>query len=188
MIKNAFISVAMIITLGLITWMTFFSFRPQPVSSTRTALKPDAIMEDVTALIIDKQGKPSMKIVSPKVVHYSNNDTTQLTAPQMTLYRKSPLPWFISANSASATGGVENILFRNDVVIHHPADQTNPATFIKTSSLLVHPNAQTAETSEDITMMQPNLVVKATGLFADMNTGDIKLLSKARGEYVPDAS
>lgn len=184
--KYAAISLIMIIVVGLATWTTYFSYRPQNNASTTTTLLPDAFMEDVTAFIMDKQGKPSMKIITPKMVHFTENDTSQLTSPQLTLYRKSPKPWYVTANQAKATQGIENVHFWDNVVIHHAADNTHPATLIKTSTLMVHPNKQTAETDKLVTLIQPNLVVKAIGMNADMNSGDIKLLSQARGEYVPN--
>lgn len=143
-------------------------------------------MEVVTATFMDKQGKPSIKIETPKMVHYIENDASHLTDPQLTIYRKSPQPWFITSKFAKARGGIELLDFWEDVTIHHAADLANPATVIKTPKLTVHPNAQTAETSELITLIQPNITVKATGMFADMNVGSIKLLSEARGEYAPN--
>ncbi|VVC76122.1 Lipopolysaccharide export system protein LptC [Aquicella siphonis] len=185
--KYTAISAIMIAAVGLASWKTYFSFQPQITAPARKAELPDAFMENVTALVMDKQGKPSMKIVTPKMIHYLTNDTTLLTSPELTLYRKSPQPWYITSKNAKATQGVDNVHFWNNVVIHHAADANNPATLIKTTTLTVHPNAQVAETSDMITMVQPNLIVKATGMHADMNTGNIKLLSQARGEYVPSS-
>ena len=106
--------------------------------STASAL-PDAYMEDVVALVLDKQGKPKMKIISPKMVYYAKDDKTLLTTPQLTLYRKSPQPWYITSQFAEATQGTEHVLFKEQVVIQHAADINNPATVIKTTTLLVHP-------------------------------------------------
>lgn len=182
--KYSALSLLMMIVVGLATWTTLLSYPPQNPTKVTSPL-PDAFMEDVTALIMDKQGKPSMKIITPKMIHFADNDTTQLASPQLTLYRKSPKPWYVTANYAQATQGIENVHFWDNVEIHHAADGMNPATLIKTSTLMVHPNKKTAETDEVVTLIQPNLVVKATGMKADMNSGDIKLLSQARGEYVP---
>lgn len=185
--KYTAISIIMIAAVGLASWKTYLSFRPQPAAPVSKAELPDAYMENVTALVMDKQGKPSMKIVTPKMTHYIANDTTLLASPELTLYRKSPQPWYITSKKAKATQGVDNVLFWDNVVIHHAADSNNPATLIKTTTLTVHPNAQLAETSELITLVQPNLIVRSTGMQADMNTGNIKLLSQARGEYVPSS-
>lgn len=140
-------------------------------------------MEVVTATIMDKQGKPSMKIETPKMVHYIENDTSHLTNPQLTIYRKSPQPWFVTSKFARAKEGMERVDFWDDVTIHHAADLASPATVIKTPKLTVHPNSQTADTKEQITLIQPNIIVRATGMLADMTSGSIQLLSETRGEY-----
>lgn len=173
----------LIIAVGFAAWLTL-SYQPQLATDEPLQnQKPDAYMETVNAVIYDKLGKVKMKIATPRMVHYPEHDTTQFTEPQLMLYRKSPKPWHVTANNALATDGMETIHFWDNVAIHHPADQGNPATFIKTIKLIVHPNKQTAETDEAITLMQPNLVVNGVGMFADMNTGSIKLLSQTRGEY-----
>lgn len=184
--KNTIISFIMMIIVGLAAWNTMRSYSPKnSFASTSSPLLPDAFMEDISALILDKQGKPKIKIVTPKMVHYTKNDTTHLTMPQLTLYRKSPKPWFITSHYAKATQGIDHVDFWENVNIHHAADEEHPATLIKTSTLTVYPNKQIAETGDFITLTQPNIVVKAKGMHADMNTGNIKLISHARGEYVP---
>ncbi|MCW5584346.1 MAG: LPS export ABC transporter periplasmic protein LptC, partial [Gammaproteobacteria bacterium] len=90
--KYAVISVVTIAVIGLATWTTYLSYQPQNSTPTKLALLPDVLMEDVIAIVIDKQGKPSMKIVTPKMIHFPENDTTHITAPELTLYRKSSQP------------------------------------------------------------------------------------------------
>lgn len=182
--RSRLLSIALI-TIAILTTWTMLSYHSSEIQSTSPAALPDAYMEIVTALIMDKQGKPSIKIVTPKMVHYLEDDRSEFSEPQLTIYRKSPQPWFITSKFAKALKGMEHVLFWDDVTIHHAADLASPATVIKTPTLTVHPNAQTAETNDPITFVQPNLVVKAIGMFADINTGSIKLLSKARGEYAP---
>lgn len=183
--KNTILSLVMIAAFGFAVWATLLTYRPENVTISQNNSLPDAFMEDVTALIMDKEGNPKMKIVTSKMVHYTEMDTTNLTSPQLTLYRKSPTPWFVTSQKAKAINGIEQVDFYDDVTIHHPPDESNPSTLIKTTSLTVHPNEETADTDEFITLIQPNLTVKATGMHADMKTGDIKLLSEARGEYAP---
>jgi len=184
-LKPAIISLTIFLSVFLAVWATFSLYSSKTNSSTQGSATPDAFMEDVVAVILDKQGKPKMKIVSPKMVYYSKDDSTHLEAPQLTIYRKSPKPWYVSAKEAIATEGTEHVHFKNDVMIQRAADRNNPATVIKTTTLLVHPNTQIAETNDPITLIQPNITVNGIGMYADMNNGDIKLLSDARGEYVP---
>lgn len=184
--KNTIIGLTTISILSLAVWTTLLSFHSSSSPTINTSSLPDAFMEDVHALVMNKQGKPSMKIATPKLVHYPENNVSLLRTPALTLYRQSPQPWYVNADQAKAHQGIDIIDFKDNVVIHHAADGNNPATIIKTETLRVHPELQTAETADFITMTQPNLVVKATGMEADMNNGNIKLLSQARGEYVPN--
>ncbi len=185
--KNILISIGLVIAIAVAAWTTFLLYHPQTTTTQKTASLPDAFMEDVTAVIMDKLGRPSMRVVTPKLVHYVENDITEFVEPHLTLYRKSPNPWLITSKFAKASQGMEHVHFWQDVIIHRAADQSNPATVIKTPTLTVHPNKQTADTEDHITLVQPNTIVSALGMHADMNTGDIKLLSDARGEYAPDS-
>ena len=184
--KNSIISLTIALAVCMSAFMTL-SYRPDASPRQNEKQIPDAYMENVTTIILDKFGKISLKIVTPKMVHYAKDDLTDFINPQLTLYHRSPNPWFIASKTAKAWHGIDNVIFSDDVTIHHPANYNNPATVIKTRSLTVHPNTKTAETAEPITMIQPNSIMKAIGMQADMDSGNIKLLSQAQGEYVPDS-
>lgn len=174
-------------TLIVLTLLTVaVLYRPAAISITNNAAQPDAIMEDVTTLIFDKEGKPRLKIVTPRMVHYLENDATDLTTPEVTIYHQTLQPWRITAQYGKSSNGTDEVDFWDNVMIHHTADQNIPNTLIKTATLTVHPELQTAQTHDAITLIQPNIMVKSTGMLADMNSGNIKLLSDAVGEYVPD--
>lgn len=184
--KNTLVSTTLIIAVALGGLTTFTMLMGNNHKTPENAL-PDAIMTDVTATIFDSVGKVSMRIITPKLVHFANHDTTELTTPEVSLYRKSPQPWVIHSDYAEATAGLDNVHFWQNVNIHHPASFDSPSTMIKTTTLMVHPNEQTAETNALITLYQPNITVNAIGMTANIDTGDIKLLSQARGEYAPSS-
>lgn len=184
--KNTLAGSVLIIVIMLAAWTTL-SYHPKNNLSNTASDSPDSYMESFTATFMDRQGKIALKIEAPKMVHFAGNDKSELTNPQLTLYRKSTQPWYIASKYAKSTNGLSHIDFWDDVTIHHAADLSSPATLIKTPKLTVHPNDQTAETSELITLIQPNIIVKAIGMMANMETGNIKLLSQAQGEYAPNS-
>lgn len=184
--RHTFLSLFLIASIAIFVWSTYFVDTKKKDIVPLIDNIPDAQMEDVIAIIMDKEGNPKLRIETPKMVHFLKDDTTRLLTPHLTLYRGTPEPWYITSQYAKATQGIETVNFWEQVKIEHSADDHSPNTTIKTDTLTVYPNKHTAETADLITMIQPNLVVNATGMFADMNTGDIKLLSQARGEYVPD--
>jgi len=147
--------------------------------------EPDAYMENVSATIFNKAGTLSLKVTTPKLVHYVLNDTTYVLKPDVTIYRNSPKPWYINSDFAKSTGGSTQILFWEHVLIHHPADTQNPITTMETATLTVYPDKEIAATDQPVIIQQPDTIVHAIGMLANMNDGTVKLLSKAQGEYVP---
>ena len=142
-------------------------------------------MENVVATMINDEGKRTVLIESPKMIHYSENDTTEIQAPHITVYRDSPEPWRIHSDFAKASNGTDKIYFWNHVEIHHATDTATPATTMKTDSLTVFPKENIAQTEDAIIVLQPDTTIHAIGMMANLNDGVVKLISAARGEYVP---
>ncbi len=186
-LKNLIISFLLILTLGLSLWSILDSKRPE-IMTTHSTQRPDAFMENVVATIINNDGMPSLKVEAPKMVHYIENDTTDILTPHITLYRESPEPWSIDSRHAKATQGLDKIYFWEDVVIHHVNDSANPTTTMTTATLTVFPNKQIAQTNDNVTVIQPSTTIHGLGMLANLHEGTVQLLSKAQGEYIPNAS
>jgi lipopolysaccharide export system protein LptC len=187
-IKNMSIGVLLVCALCLSTWSIFITQQSTPKTTEINFNRPDMFMEQVIATIINKEGKPTLKVVTPKMIHYAQSDSTDITTPMITVFRKdSPKPWTINANFAKATDGITQILFWDNVTIFHPSDENNPTTTMKTDTLTVFPQKQTAETDKAILITQPTSTIHAIGMQANLNDGTVKLLSQATEEYAPIA-
>lgn len=185
-LKNTMIALLLILAAGLSSWSIFISKKAH-VSASGKSTEPDAFMENVIATIINKEGVRTLLIESPRMVHYADNDTTVIESPRITVYRNSPEPWHINSDYAKATQGTNKIFFWSNVVIHHPYDESTPITTFKTNTLTVFPQEKLAQTADEVTLTQPESVVRAIGMTANLNDGEVKLLSQARGEYVPSS-
>jgi lipopolysaccharide export system protein LptC len=132
-LKNFFISLLLIFAVGLSAWSVIISHTDDNSGVlVNDPKKADSYMEEVTAMQYGANGKPTMQLITPKMVHYPEKDSTDIFAPHMTVYRKSPEPWYIESNFAKTTDGVKEILFWSNVTIHHPSDTENPATSLQT--------------------------------------------------------
>ena len=185
--KNATISFLIILVIGLGCWSIFISKHAENTLADADH-RPDALMENVVATIINKEGNPSLRVEAPKMIHYADNDTTDIETPHITMYRQSPEPWHINSNYAKATQGLGKLYFWDNVVIRHMSDIANPTTTMTTTTLTVFPDKQIAQTSDHVTLIQPDTTIHGLGMLANLNDGTVQLLSQARGEYVPSAS
>jgi lipopolysaccharide export system protein LptC len=184
-LKNMTISLLIILAMGLSAWSIMITNPLKKVSIDENPNQPDSFMEDVVATIFNKEGNPSLKLVAPQMTHYPENNMTHIVTPHVTIYRKSPQPWYIESEYANAKNGIDEILFWSNVNIHHPADIDNPTTSLKTNSLTIFPDQKIASTKEAVTFVQPDTTVHAVGMLANFDDGTIKLLSQAKGEYAP---
>lgn len=185
--RNILISLLLLLAASLSGWTIFLSGKSQKsVIDTRPNL-PDAIMEEVETVVMSKVGTPILKVESSKLIHYAENDTTELIKPHLVIFRESPQPWHINANHGKAVKGVSEITFWEDVVIHHLADNDNPVTTMRTSILTVLPNEQIAKTDVAVDVLQPYTSAHGIGMLANWRDGTVKLLSQAREEYVPNS-
>lgn len=184
-LKNFAIAFFLILACAVSAWSIYLSTHGEKKIINATSNQPDAIMEDIVAVILNKEGKPILKVETPKLIHYAENDTTEMVTPHLTIFRQSPQPWYIDAIRGRASNGINEITFRDHVIIHHPGDRENPLTTMKTASLTLFPNQHIAQTNEAILVTQPDTKVSAIGMLANWNDGTVKLLSDAREEYAP---
>lgn len=181
-LKNILFGCLLLTAILLSGWSTFIVYHKKGNSLDNIG-KPDAFMEDVIATVIDKQGKPSLKMVATKMTHYTQNDATDITKPILTLYGKSPKPWHLTAEHAKSLQGTNQIVLWENVVIHHPGDDQNEKTTLLTPILTVLPEKQLATTEDKVVIIQPNTQIHAVGMNADLASGAVKLLSQTQGEY-----
>jgi lipopolysaccharide export system protein LptC len=181
--KNFIVSGLFIFAFILCAWSVIIS-RQGPVKDN--FLNPDAYMEDIVAFIINSEGKLSLKIESPKLIHYPENDRTIIQKPHLTFYRHSTQPWYIDSDKGVTLEGATTVKLISNVVIHHPKDAKDPLTTMTTPSLLIYPDKKIAETKDPVTITQLDNIVDAVGMQANLDNGVVKLLSQARGRYVPN--
>jgi len=185
--RNISIIILLSIAITLSSWSIILSNTDNHFHAPSNPQAPDVFMKDVVATILNKQGIPSLQLITPSMIHYPDHDTTQIESPKVTVFRHELSPWYIDADFAKSTQGINQILFWSHVNIHHPTDADNPKTTLKTESLTIFPNQKMASTDQPVTFIQPDTTVYAVGMLANMDLGTIQLLSQARGEYAPSS-
>lgn len=188
LLKKMVASLSVILaTIGLSSWL-FFLTNQSHIDNNKTNTKPqiDTLLEDVIATTFDKNGKPSLKLITPKMAHYTKENTTEIIAPVVSILKDNNT-WYINSNSAKVIGDLDQIIFSNNVVVRHQGDDKHPTTTMYTSSLTILPDQQIAKTDEAISITQPAAKIYAIGMLANLDEGTVKLLSQAREEYAPES-
>ncbi len=183
--RNAFITLLFIFACVASWWIVHQSTNNYANLKKAPDNTPDFYMTDVNYISTNKQGKVNMRFTTPKLVHFKIQNRAQYISPKFELITKSNQKWFISSKKGTSKDGINILNLTGNVNIHQPAGPKNSPFTLTTSQMTFYPQKETMHTEKPVTMIQPGTRVNATGLNANLKTGEIKLLSRARGVYEP---
>jgi len=189
MTAKQYLSTIFLLATGcILTWVlqNILENRSIPLANINN---PDSYMTGVTATRLNLKGQLQDELRSPLMIHYLKDDKTDLTTPHFIIYNEGTdnPPWNVYANYGQAQHGVDTIQLWDNVKLQQPAGPQNAAITMVTSAMTIYPQPQTAVTNQPVKVWQLGSVVNSVGLKANMKTGEIDLLSQARGKYQPTA-
>ena len=172
---------------GLSTLSWWMPIEQAPVTTLVTAPEKrhiaDFFLMDFDLTTMNAAGYPRYYLQAAWMQHYSDDDTSQLTDPSLTVYRPDSAPWQVRADQALVAAGGESVLLRDDVKVRRMATDSRDTLELTTSALRVIPDKEYAETDQPVTVVADSGVTRATGMRADLKRQRLQLLANVRGDY-----
>jgi len=171
---------------GLAIWLQQSSDQQiETAASTATKKKhnPDYFMEDFTITSMNEKGLPRSILVSRKMFHYPDDDSTELDNPFMTMINEIGKPWKIKADRGWVSSNNELILLSGNVRIDRVSGPNNRPVKLFTDKLRIHPESDFAETDQPVTMISNKRRTDAIGMRAYIREGKLQLLDNVRVSY-----
>lgn len=171
-------------------WLEYAVREADQDTATTLRHDPDFVIENFTTSEMDEQGRPSATLSARKLVHFPDDETSELSEPFLTHLRgEGAAPIHISAKRGVVNGTGEEVRLYENVVVQRPASGKQLELRVETSYLQVFPDQQIARTPEYVTITEGASRLSGTGLEANTDTGRMTLKSKVRGVYVkPEGS
>lgn len=150
--------------LALASWWAAERFGP-PVEKGKKLQpgKVDYYSKALQRTVMDEAGKPKEMLVADELVHYEDENRSELTKPAMTLYTKEGPPWVIHAETATLPGDGKQIFLNGEVLVLRDANRDGRTMRIETRNARVRPDDNYAETDEDIRVISPPDYMTGTG-------------------------
>lgn len=146
--------------------------------------QPDTLIDDFEIRRLDAQGALRYRLKAPHLVHYPDDDSTEVTTPHITLYRPTGAPLTLLGKHAQVSAKGETVFFPGQVDIDRAASPVNQAMHARTSNLTVLPDAGLASTEEHVHMTLGASELEGTGARIDNTAQTFSLLAKVSGRYV----
>jgi lipopolysaccharide export system protein LptC len=173
--------------LGATYWLNQ-QVQPEPAKPDSSRRHdPDSIVENFSAVKLNKQGTPYFIMSAAKMLHYPDDDSTALEAPRLTLLAEDSPPLLATAESGSISSKGDELSLQGGVEVLRGAAQEQDQLNLKTESLHIIPDQDLARSDMAVKLTEANTTVNAIGLELNNKTRTIKLLSRVKSEYVPPA-
>ncbi len=181
--RNLMFGGVLLILLGGSQWLASTS-QKESVPIEPETHDADYFVENFTNTNMDVTGRPFRRLRASKMLHFPDDDSTQLTDPYLTLYEDNVPLWKIQSERGWVSGDGELLLLKGRVVIDRIKTEELRPLNIVTRNLRLQPEQNYAETDEVVTVTSEGSRLKSRGAQAWFSEPvKFKFLSDVRGQY-----
>lgn len=149
----------------------------------RQSHEPDYYLERFTELAMDAEGAPLRRLSAEFMVHYPDDDSSELVSPRLELYNAGSAPWHVIAERGWVGADGEVVLLYGAVEIWRDAADGHREIEVHTRDLRVLPDERYAESDNPTTIRNRTTVTHAVGMRADFQARRLELLSRVRSRH-----
>ena len=145
---------------------------------------PDAIVDNLTATTLDQSGMPHFILQTKQLVHYTDDDSTTLSAPDITALTPLQPSVRITALRGNVSSKGDLLELQDEVKIVRAASPPLSELVITTAYLKVFPDKELSQTDQAVLLKDANNTVNAVGVDMENRAQTIKLLSQVKALHV----
>jgi lipopolysaccharide export system protein LptC len=146
---------------------------------------PDYMVNGLQAMRMNAAGATAYTLSANKMVHYPDDDTTELSSPRLVSLEPGKAPITITSERALVSSNGENVYFHDNVRVTRAAFGDSSEMHMRTSYLHVIPDDSIAKTDKPVTITDAATTVNASGLELNSDNRILKLSGRVHGTYDP---
>lgn len=166
-------------------WLNQLASQPLPVNDAAFRHDPELIVDNLIATAFDQDGNPRYVLSAARMLHFTDDETTELTAPRFQHRSATAAP--ISAEAARgfiSTRG-EHVYLLDRVRLIRAATSGTPELVLTTDYLQITPEAEVMRTDRPVELRQGASSMRADHLLLDGKTRSLELKGNVKGVYEP---
>jgi lipopolysaccharide export system protein LptC len=156
----------MVFLVGLTTWLQHATDLDQPHNDGKHRHDPDFTAENFTVRQLDAQGNVKYSLTGSRMLHYADDESTDLTNPRLTYLANYP-PLHLQAKRAKVSKDGDVVDLYEDVFGRREATPEDTEMTFRTTVLRVIPDDEFASTDAPVTLTKGPTVINGQGMDAD---------------------
>lgn len=175
----------LLFVLAIASWWLAFIQTPEKMPVPQVAQhKIDYYLKNFTVLSMDEQGFTKQKLRATYLEHFSDDDTTELELPRLTIYSEDKPNLNINADKGFLSSDAELAILNGVVKIRRQGTKDLAPLSIDTHNLHVQLTNNFAETDEFVKIISGTHTIQGNGLRAYFREPiNIKILANVRGHH-----
>ena len=158
---------------------------PQPLA-TEGPREIDYYVTGLQVTRMNRDGQPAHRLHVVSARHFTDDDTTELEKPHLTVFQATDPPWEVHAVRALSSADGNLVLLSGEVLIERAGSDTTRPMRLLTRELRVQPRQDYAETDEKVRVETDSDWLDAVGMQAWLRPPSrLKFLSQVKGHYIP---
>jgi lipopolysaccharide export system protein LptC len=168
--------------------LTFYLDRAVRDEETRPATRrhdPDYLIANFTSTTFNSAGGPETVLSAAKMIHYPDDDSTELVDPRVVQHKAGDARMAVSAARGALSRDGEEIFLYDNVLLVREATAERPEARLSTSFLHVVQDRTLVRTDRDVFMQEGARSLSGRGMEYNYGSGQLELRANVRGKFDP---
>ncbi|MGP1675882.1 MAG: LPS export ABC transporter periplasmic protein LptC [Burkholderiales bacterium] len=167
-------------------WLERAVQAPERDKSGKTRHDPDFIAEDFGITKMSTTGKPEYSLSAARMLHYPDDESTDIVAPRLVQRLDNAAPIVIRADRGRISKNGDEANFYGNVVVVREADRGRSELRVQTEYLQILPDRDLARTDKPVIITEGRSRLAGVGMELNNKTRQFALLSQVRGSFDVD--
>ena len=177
--------VLMLLLAGSTWWLERVVELSEPQAPGKARHDPDAIVDRFTVTRFGPEGNVSSTLTAARMLHFPDDETTDLVEPRMVQLPKDAPPVRMRADRGNVTKDGDEVHMHDNVVVTRDATADRPELRVETTYLHVWPKDEIARTPEPVTITEGDSRLAGIGMEVRAKTREFELHSRVKGSFPP---
>lgn len=175
----------LMLALALLTFYLERTVREEEGGPSVRRHDPDYVVNNFTATTYDREGVPLSVLSAARMMHYPDDDTTELVAPRIWQTKPKEPHFSVSAERGSLSGDGEEVFLYDNVVLVREADALRPQARLTTSFLHMVRERSLVRTDREVTIVEDRRSLSGRGMEYNSESRQFSLQANVVGRFEP---
>ena len=176
---------ALMLSLALLTFYLERMVREEETQPTKRRHDPDYVITNFTSTTFDRDGKPLSVLSAARMVHFPDDDSTELNAPRVVQTKPKEPRMLLSADRGAVSANGEEVFLYDNVVLVREADQDRPEARLTTTFLHILRERSLVRTDREVTIVEDTRSLTGRGMEYNSESRVFTLMADVRGRFEP---